>query len=72
MTHKNKLRPIFFTDSELREVSWAIHNFTRRDQKRREIHAQGRAAEKVDMNVRQRERDRKERFLRIQEKATPK
>jgi hypothetical protein len=62
----NKLCPIYFTDSELREVTWAIHNFTRKGQKRREIHAQGRAAEKVDSCVRQRERDRKERLLRLE------
>ena len=65
MAH-NKLRPIFFTDSELREVMWAIHNYTRTGQKRREIHAQGRAAEKVDLNARQRERDRRERLLRLE------
>lgn len=62
---KNKLRPIFFTDSELREVTQAIHNYTRAGQKRREIHAQGRAAEKIDLNSRQRERDRRERLLRL-------
>lgn len=60
----SKLRPIFFTDSELREVTLAIHNFTRKGQKRREIYAQGRAAEKVDTCVRQREYDRTERTAR--------
>jgi hypothetical protein len=64
-----KLRPIFFTDSELREVTFAIHNFTRKGQKRREIHAQGRAAEKVDTNVRLREKDRRERMFRLQKQG---
>lgn len=53
MANRNKFRPVFFTDSELREVAWAIHNFTRKNQKCREIHAQRRAAEKVDTNMRQ-------------------
>jgi len=61
MGRKNRLTPIFFTDSELREVTWAIHNYTRKGQKRREICAQGRAAEKVDTAVRLRARNHSER-----------
>lgn len=49
-----KLRGIVFTDEELTEIVWAIHNYTRPFQTAKEIRAQGSAADKIDAESRKR------------------
>jgi hypothetical protein len=66
-TKREKPSPIYFTDSELREVMWAIHNYTRKGQKRRDIDAQGRAADKVDEALRARDMTWERRVMQAKE-----